>query len=151
MHWLVERAASRINIHQFGHDEKTAYRRAHQRDAPPSQFEFGEQVMARYAPKRAKSGRTSPLAPRPTLGTWVGVHEATIEIIVALQPGRVARVRAAFRRFEGERWNGQQVFGTRATPLSPNPGSPGKLIPALRIEDGDSHRSGKHFPDTPVN
>lgn len=48
MHWMIEHAALLLNRHQLGHDGKTAYRRVHQKDAPASQFEFAEQVLARW-------------------------------------------------------------------------------------------------------
>ena len=105
VHWMVEHAALLTNRHHLGHDGKTACRRVNQREAFASQFEFVEQVLARYAPKRSNNKRKVFLAPRSTLGTWVGVNEVTVENIVVLQSGRAVRVRTVFRRFEVERWS----------------------------------------------
>lgn len=121
IHLLIECAAVVIDGHQIGHDGKTLHRRAHQRDGPPSQFEFGEQVLARFAPKWARSKRSVPLAPRSTQGTWVGVHEPITENIFVLQSGKAVRVRIVFRRPGGERWNLERILRRQATPNDQNP------------------------------
>lgn len=151
MHWLVEHAATLINRHQLGHDGKTAHRRVHQREAPASQFEFGEQVLARFAPKRGKTKRKVPLAPRSTPATWVGVHEATTENIVVLQSGRAARVRTVFRRPDDERWNSDIVKTVRATPMCPNTSSPEDPMPVLRSEPNEESSPNRILPDTPTS
>ena len=127
---MVEHAALLINRHQVGHDGKTAYRRVNQREAPASQFEFAEQVLARYAPKRSNNKRKVPLAPRSIPGTWVGVNEATAENIVVFHSGRVFRVRVVFRRPESERWDLDHVLKMKATPASPNPSILSKKSPS---------------------
>lgn len=148
IHWVVEHAALLINRHQVGHDGKTAYRRVNQREAPASQFEFAEQVLARYAPKRTNNKRKVPLAPRSTPGTWVGSNEATAENIVVLHFGRVVRVRIVFRKPEAERWNLEQVLRVKATPMSPNPCNPDQEIIVLKPINENSGKSGKDFPET---
>ena len=130
-HWMVEHVALLINRHLKGHDGKTAYKRKHQREAPATQLDFGEQVLARFAPKRGKSKRKLPLAPRSTPGTWVGINAAIAENIVVLQPGRAARVRIVFRKFEQERCDLEQIMKARATPTNPNPANPSEDIIVL--------------------
>ena len=150
IHWLIERAAVIINRHQVGHDGETLHKRAHQREAPPSQFEFGEQVLARLAPKIIHAKRKAALAPRFTQGTWVGVHEPTTENVVALQSGKAVRVRTVFRRPEEERWNLDRILGIPATLSDPNPATPGELITILKPESDGSTQSGKDVLGTPI-
>ena len=146
MHWMVEHAALLINRHQLGHDGKTAYRRVHQREAPASQFEFAEQVLARFAPKRSNNKRKVPLAPRSTPGIWVGFNEATAENIIVFQSGRAVRARTAFRRPVSERWSLENVLRVRATPTSPNLAHPDQEITILKPSDESNVKSGKDVP-----
>lgn len=148
MHWAVKHAALLINRQLLGHDGKTAYRRVHQRDSPPIEIEFGEQVLARFAPKRSKAKRKIPPAPRSTPGTWVGIHEPTIDNIVILESGRAVRVRTVFRKFDEERWNADQVLKAQAIPSSPNPSSPDEEMSILKPEP-DNSSCGANLPDTP--
>ena len=99
--WVIERDAFVLNRHQLGHDGKTPYRRVPQGIAPASQFEFEEQVLARFAPKRAHAKRKVAFARRSAQGTWVGIHEPIHENIIVLQSGKAVRARIVFRRFEG--------------------------------------------------
>lgn len=149
IHWIIEHATLVLNRHQLGHDGKTPYRRIHQKDAPASRFEFGEQVMARFAPKRSKTKTKIQSVPRSTQATWVGVHEPTAENIVVLQSGKAVRARTVFRRFDEERWNAERVLQTKATPNNPNPGAPEESITTLRAEQDNDERSGKQLPETP--
>lgn len=149
IHWLVNHAALLIDRHQLGHDGKIAYRRVHQREAPASQLEFGEQVLARFAPKRGKSKRKVPIAPRSTPGTWVGINESIAENIAIFQSGRVVRARVVLRRLEAERWNLEQVPAAQATPSNLNPSEPGQEITILKPADDDI-KSGKDLPPTPA-
>lgn len=132
INWMVEHAALLINRHFKGHDGKTAYKRKHQREAFPTQFEFGEQVLARFAPKRSKTKRKLPLAPRSTPATWVGINEATAGNIVILQSGRAARVRTVFRRTLEDQWNLERILTAKAIPSNPNPANLGEGIIVLK-------------------
>lgn len=145
--WLVERAAVLPSRHKFGNDRKTVYRRVNQRGAPTSQFEVGEQVMARFAPKRAKTKRKAPSAPRPTFGTWVAVHEPIDENIVALHSGKAARARTALRRPELESWSFERVLQAKATICCPNSTYFGELTAIFRFEAEDDAKSGGDLPD----
>ena len=148
IHWMVEHAALLINRHLNGHDGKTAYRRKHQKEAPATQLEFGEQVLARFAPKRGKSKRRLPLAPRSTPAIWVGINEPTAENVVILQSGRAATVRTAFRKPAEDRWNLEQVLKVKAIPSNPNLANPGEEIIVLKPHDEAESKSGKDLPDT---
>ena len=151
MQWFIEHVAIVINRRQMGHDDKTPHKPAHQREAPPSQFEFGEHVFARFAPKRPQAKRKVPLAPRSTQGTWVGAHEATIENIVALQSGKAVRVRIAFRRPEEERWNLDRILKIQATFVSPNPSTPNEPMIVLKPEIEATAKSGKDIVEIPLH
>lgn len=96
VHWMVEHVVVLVNMHQLGHVRKIAHRKVHQRDAPVSQFVFGQQMFARFASKRSNNKRQVPLAPRSILGIWVGINEAISENIVVSDSGRAIRVRIAF-------------------------------------------------------
>ena len=52
MHWLAHRATTTMNKHQIGHDGKIVYQKIHQREPPTTQFEFGEQMLAKLGPKK---------------------------------------------------------------------------------------------------
>lgn len=82
----------------MGHGGKVACRRVHQRDAPASQFEFGEQVLARFALTRNNNKRKMPLAFRSIPGTCVGINAAISKNIVAFHSSHVARARRVPRR-----------------------------------------------------
>lgn len=123
VHWLVERVAVVINRHQMGHGGEAPYKRVNQRDALASQFEFGGQVLARFAFTRAQAKMNVFLAPRSTYGTWVGIREAIVEHIVIFQSGEAVRVRTVFRRPEEERWNLERIMKTQAIPSNLTPGS----------------------------
>lgn len=138
------------NRHLVAQGGKTAYKRTHHRDLPATQLEFVEQVMARFTPKRAKSKKKTPFAPRSIPGTWVGAHEATTGNIVILLFVRAVGVRTAFRRPGDERWCLERVMTIKAAPGSPNPSSPEENIIVLRFDTEGESKSGKDPPSTPV-
>ena len=140
VHWMVEHAAVLINRQQLGHGGEIVYSRVRQRDAPGSQLEFGQQVVARFAPKRSKTKRKLSLAPRSTPAIWVRAHEATTGNIAILQSGEIVRVRTAFSRL---RVNLEQILQARATPSDPNPTNLGEEITILRPEVEDNDKSGR--------
>ena len=150
MHWIVEHAAFVINRRLVGHDGKIPHRMVHQREAPPSQLEFGEQVLARLAPKRANAKRKLPLAPSSTQGTGVGVQEPIVENIIVLQFGRAVRTRTVSRRPIDDMWNLQDRFIIKVVPNNPNPGAPDEPIKILRLEEGDKGPSGENIAETPI-
>ena len=150
VHWVVEHAALIVNRHQLGHEGKIADRRKNQRDAPPKQLEFAEQVMTRFAPKRGKSKRKAPPAPLPTHGTWLFIHELIIEQVVVLQPGGAARPRPVFRRNDGERLKFEKIMSVKATPSTPNLGMPSEDVVVLKFEGGSGGFSGSAILERPV-
>ena len=116
----------------MGHDGKVPCRRAKCRDPHPTQVEFGEQVMAKYSRLDQQSSKKNPLAKRAVQGTWVGVHDATSENIVATEDARTIRTRTRFRMPKDKRWNAEAIKSIRATPARLVPDDDASEIPILR-------------------
>lgn len=150
MHWHAERVAMLNNRHQVGHDGKTAHRRTHHIEVPSSQFEYGKQVFARFAPTRTKTKRQLQFGPTSTQEIWVGAHEPIIENVVVLQPGASVRARTVFRRSVDEIWGLQRVVQITVTPATPNPGNLDESTAAIRFETAKSDEVGRNLRGIPA-
>ena len=80
----------------------------------PIDVEFGEQVWAKIPQYRNKRRRS--LQERSISGTWLRILRKSSENIVAVGPGKIAKVRIIARRPEAERWSSNIIGHLQATP-----------------------------------
>ena len=97
MERMVERVAVLVNRHLVGHDGKAPYERVRHRTLPVTQVELGEQTMAKVRSRSNAINRKNPFAKRIVEGTWLGVNEAIVDILVVLENGDLVGCETRFR------------------------------------------------------
>ena len=123
--WIIEHAMSIYRRTHVGSDGRTCIERIRGRSGRDVVAEFGESIL--YLPLRGnlddKRASKINLEPRFLNGIFLGLSDASDELIVWNASGRIKKGRTIRRRPEMEMFNKEELLAVRGTPLQPNPDS----------------------------
>ena len=118
--WLVEHCADVLTKVTVGEDGKTPYEWIKQKAYSGTFFEFGSMVWAKL-PGKVQGGL---MRERWVLSVWLGKKWSSDEHIVALQDGRVVRVRDVAPEPDERAYDKERLWSVKGTPSNPSAGIP---------------------------